>query len=426
MPTPSRIAVAAALQAVFGEGSRVPEAWDAGLPPADAGLANALLGLCLRRWGTLQAHVAPRLKHPARGLPLGTQVALAAGLAQLAWLPGVSAHAAVNESVELAAHRDLGFPPHRGLVNAILRGAASDRDALRAALDAADPALDRTPFAERALKGALWPWGRLDGMEELWRRLQTPPRPFFVALGEAPEDLEPVPGWPGVLRLAPEGAFPREWLASGAGMVQDLSSQALLAFAWDREPRRILDACAAPGGKTTGLARRWPGASVTALEMNPARARRLEENLATRKVEAEVVVAEAAAWLREGGPAFDLILLDAPCSGSGTLQKHPELTWIGDAIDRPRLRGLQRDLLEAALPRVAPGGLLVYAVCSWLSEEGQDHRDWLAGLPGWDPAPVWPAGLGPGEGPVSFFRPDPLAWPGEGFQAFAFRRGETN
>ena len=80
----------------------MPDAWDAGLAAGDAGLANALLGQCLRRWGPLQAAIRPQLKDPARGLPLGTQVALAIGLAQLAWLPGVSDHAAVNEAVDLA------------------------------------------------------------------------------------------------------------------------------------------------------------------------------------------------------------------------------------------------------------------------------------------------------------------------------------
>ncbi|NTV72638.1 MAG: hypothetical protein HGA66_00315 [Holophaga sp.] len=422
MATQSRIAVARTLQLVFGEGDRVPDAWDGALSSEDAGLANALLGHCLRRWGTLQAHCRPQLKNPARGVPLGTQVALAIGLAQLAWLEGVTDHAAVNEAVDLAGDRDLGFPPHRGLVNAILRRAGRDRGALRSALDAMDPALDRTPFAELTLKAALYPRGQGAAREELWKRLQAPPRPFFRALGPAPATLLPVEGVPGALELAPDAAFPREWLASGQGMVQDLSSQALLAFGWDGAPRTILDACAAPGGKTTALARRYPAAALTALEKNPARAARLKENLLARGVQAEVVVDEAGPWMRRPGPAFDLILLDAPCTGSGTLQKHPELTWIGPAIDRPRMRAVQRDLLEAAVSRLAPGGLLVYAVCSWLSEEGPDHRDWLLAQPGLAPVAAWPPGLGVEEGPTSFFRPDPLAWPGEGFQAFAFTR----
>src|SRR5512133_3130674 len=158
MPTPARLHVAHALHEVFGEKGRVPDIWDRDLGE-DAHLAQAMLGLCLRRWGRLQAWVKPKLKDPERGVPLGTQVALAMGLVQLAWLPGVSDHAAVNESVELAASRELGFVPHKGLVNAILRRAAKDRPALAAELEAFPAALDRTPATERALKAALAPHG---------------------------------------------------------------------------------------------------------------------------------------------------------------------------------------------------------------------------------------------------------------------------
>lgn len=420
MATPSRIAVARTLHLVFGEGARVPDAWDAGLTPADAGLANALLGQCLRRWGTLQAAVRPQLKDPGRGLPLGTQVALAIGLAQLAWLPGVSDHAAVNEAVDLATSREVGFPPHKGLVNAILRRAAKDRSALAAQLDASDPQLDRSPFTDRVLRAAL---AQRAGLDALWRRLQAPPHPTFRALrdGPLPPGLEPAEALPGALSLAPDAVFPSAWLASGAGMVQDLSSQALLAFQWEQPVTRILDACSAPGGKATGPARRYPGARVVAVERNAARARRLQENLDLRGVQAEVVVADASPWLLRDGPSFDLIMLDAPCSGSGTLQKHPELNWLGDALDLARLVQTQRGLLEAALPRLAPGGLLIYAVCSWLPEEGLAHREQvLASQPRFRPAAIWPAAMGSEGGPTSLFRPDPLAWAGEGFQAFAF------
>jgi 16S rRNA (cytosine967-C5)-methyltransferase len=428
MATPSRIAVARTLHLVFGEEERVPETWDAALATGDAGLANALLGLCLRRWGTLQAFLLPQLKDPGRGLPLGTQVALAMGLAQLAWLPGVSDHAAVNESVELATIREVGFPPHKGLVNAILRRAARDRAALKAALDALDPALDQSAFTTRVLRAALAPRGDT-GIETLWRRLQAPPRPHFRSLREGPpppglDPLLPSPEGlrlaPGALGLAADAPFPSSWLAQGEGMVQDVSSQALLDFRWDGPVTRILDACSAPGGKATVLSRRFPQAGLVAVERNPARAKRLRDNLEAREVRAEIVVEDAGAWLRREGPAFDLIMLDAPCSGSGTLQKHPELNWLGGAIDLRRLFQVQRGLLEAALTRLAPGGLLVYAVCSWLPEEGQAHRDWvLAVRPEFRPAAVWPAPLGLEDGPTSFFRPDPRTWPGEGFQAFA-------
>ena len=254
MATPSRIAVARTLHLVFGEGARVPDAWDAGLPAADAGLANALLGQCLRRWGTLQAAIRPQLKDQSRGLPLGTQVSLAIGLAQLAWLPGVSDHAAVNEAVDLATSREVGFPPHKGLVNAILRRAAKDREALAAGLDAMDPALDRSPFTRRVLQAALAPRGG-GGVEALWRRLQAPPHPHFRPLRAEPlpPGLEPSEILPGAFHLAANAEFPAQWLAAGAGMVQDLSSQALLSF---RSPGSSM-----PAPPRAARPRRWAGAS---------------------------------------------------------------------------------------------------------------------------------------------------------------------
>lgn len=422
MPTESRRRVLRTLLGVFGRGQRVPEDWDLGLAPEDTAFAQALLGLCLRRWGRLQAWIRPRLKTPDRGLPLGSQAALTLGLAQLAWLEGVSDHAAVHESVSLAADPELGFPPHRGLVNALLRQAAKDRAGLRQALNALPASLDRTPFAERLLDAAL-PGAAPVDREALWARLQVPPQPVFRSLSgdPLPEGLEAHPDLEGALRLREGAAFPRPWLTAGQGMVQDLSSQALLAFQWDQEPQRILDACAAPGGKTAALARRWPNAEIFALERDPRRLRRLRENLEARKVKAQVVEAEATAWLAEGGRPFDLILVDAPCSGSGTLRKHPELTWIGDRIDLRRLSTHQNALLHASLGRLAPDGCLLYAVCSWFPEEGFGH---LEGLPAdLSTIPAWPEAMLRRDGDRVGFGPDPLRWDGEGFQAFALRRG---
>ena len=423
MPTPARIHVAHALHEVFGEGGRVPDVWDRGLGE-DATLAQALLGLCLRRWGRLQAWVKPNLKDSARGIPLGTRVALAMGLAQLAWLPGVSDHAAVNESVELAGDRELGFVPHKGLVNAILRRAAKDRGALAAALDALPPALDRAPAVERALQAALAPHGAEGELEVLWQKLQQPPRPAFRQLmGPLPEGLVDDPELLGCLRLEEGASFPRTWLESGSGMVQDRSSQALLAYEWNHPVTRVLDACAAPGGKTTALAIRHSEADITALEVHPRRAARLRQTLRQRALKVRVIQADAAEWLEAHEGTFDLILLDAPCSGSGTLQKHPEWPWIAHD-ELPRLTDLQHRLLAAAAERLAPGGLLIYAVCSWLPEEGLAHSEWLAtARPDLRPAEVWPAAmLAASEaavGATAFFRPHPLRWEGEGFQAFA-------
>lgn len=418
MATSARTAAAQALHGVFGSGRRVSEDWDAGLSPEDAGLAQAMLGLALRRWGRLQAWASPRLKDPGRGLPLGSQVCLALGLVQLAWLDGVAAHAAVHEAVDLVGDRALGFPPHRGLLNALLRRAAADRGGLARELEALPARLDRTPFVEEVLNAAAGPVP--ERQEALWTRLQVPPRPAFRRLrGDLPPGMAADPGLPGCCRLEAGAVFPHDWLARGEGLVQDRSSQALMAFSWDGKPARILDACAAPGGKTAALALKFPAAAVTALERESRRIRRLRDNLALWRLPVEVIQAEAAAWLEAGGPGFDLILLDAPCTGSGTLGKHPELGWLGNRLERRQLLAQQARLLGAARQRLAPGGLLLYSVCSWLPEEGAAHRQrLLQGPQDLQPADIW----GRAFGDAGWFRPDPLDWEGEGFQAFALQR----
>ena len=425
MPTESRLRVAQALHSVFGQGSRIPDSWDADLSSEDAIFGRALLGLCLRRWGRIQAFIQPKLTDASRGLPLGSQVSLAIGFAQLAWLSGVSDHAAVNEAVQLAGDRALGFPPHKGLVNALLRAGAKDREQVRAALDALPASLDRTPFAERVLKDALAPHHQEAHLEELWTRLQEPARPAFriVKEGPLPEGLEPDVELPGAFKLAPGSDFPRQWLSLGAGMVQDRSSQRLMTFLWDKPVKRIADLCAAPGGKTTSLALRWPDAELFAVEQHPRRARRLEENLHLRSIKTQLVIEEAATWLQRTRTTFDLILLDAPCTGSGTLRKHPELVWLGDDLDLKSLEKTQRTLLNAAIASLAPGGLLIFSVCSWLPEECQLLKDSLLTQDSnVELCPVW--AMGPGERLTSAFSLDPILWDGEGFQAFALTKSE--
>jgi 16S rRNA (cytosine967-C5)-methyltransferase len=414
--TPARRAAAKALHLVFEEGRRIPDTWDKALQGPEAGLSQALLGLCLRHWGRLGAYVQPRLKQPDRGIPLGSAIALAQGLASLAWLDGVAAHAAVHQAVCLAADPELGFPAHRGLVNAMLRRASEDRAGLKAELEALDADLDRTEFVNRVLEAAVAP--TKGDVEVLWQRICAPPTFAFVALkGDVPEGLRPDEEIPGAYKLDPGAPFPTTWLADGRGMVQDRSSQALMSFQWAGQPQRVLDVCAAPGGKSTMLSRRFPAAKLIALEQSPARAERMKENFERRGVKAEVQVTEAVSWLQGGGRPFDVILVDAPCSGSGTLQKHPELGWLGDELDLGDLQRRQSQLLRAAADRLAPGGLLIYAVCSWLPEEGQAHADaLLKARPEMSPASVWPTFGG------ATFRPDPCQWRGEGFQGFAFTK----
>jgi len=137
----------------------------------------------------------------------------------------------------------------------------------------------------------------------------------------------------------------------------------------------VLDLCAAPGGKTAELAAR--GALVTAVEREPARLARLRENLARLKLAAETVEADLRDW-RPPAPA-PFVLLDAPCSATGTIRRHPELPWIKSAADITLCAGVAGELLDAAAQMVAPGGTLVFAVCSLEREEGPEQiADFLA------------------------------------------------
>ena len=421
MTTPARLSAANALHDVFAKGRRVREDWNKWLSPEDAGLAQAILGLCLRRWGRLNAWCLPKLKDASRGLPAETQIALSIGLAQLAWLPGVATHAAVDESVSLVLQEKIGFPPHSGLVNAILRSASGNRDALASELDSTPDEADRSPFAELLLKAALQDDLSSENVRVLWGKLQRPPLPAFVVLsGEPPGGLVPDAQFPDARRLIPGTPFPTDWLRSGAGMVQDISSQALMKFRWpfEKTPMRILDVCAAPGGKTTMLAKMWPLANIFAIEQNPRRAERLRENLAARSVRAQIEVVESVAWMRSGGRPFDLILVDAPCSASGTIRKHPELVWIYKRQEIERLVRVQENLIDAAVSRLSPGGLLIYSACSWFPEEGLNHLSRLESFnPKIKPALIWPDA--DGAALTHIFRPDPLTWDGEGFQGFA-------
>jgi 16S rRNA (cytosine967-C5)-methyltransferase len=383
------------------------------------------MGLCIRKWGRLNAWYWPRLNQSSKGIPVRTQIAISIGLAQLAWLPGVAVHAAVAESVELLADPKNGFPPHKGLANAILRSAAKNREFLALEMDSMAAKLDRTPFSDALLRAALSDGDAPECAEKLstlWHKFQQPQPPAYVVLdGPPPEGLVSDAQFPPAWRLTPGASFPRQWLQSGKGMVQDISSQALMAFDWPFEgdsPTRIADLCAAPGGKTTSLALKFPKARIFAVEQNGMRASRMRENLAARGIDANVAEAESVAWLQGGGKPFDLILVDAPCSASGTIRKHPELNWIFNLADLDRLADAQANLLEAAIGRLAPGGLLIYSVCSWFPKEGADHLHRLLNdNPKLVPAPIWPDA--DGKGRTHVFRPDPLSWNGEGFQGFA-------
>ncbi len=337
------------------------------LPERDRAFARVIVATVLRRLGELDAALAPCLAKPLPARSHRTQNTLRIGAAQLLML-GTPAHAAVAETVD-AAHRRLPRP-HVGLVNAVLRRVAREG----AALLPGDATAYNTPKW-------LWRgWSEHYG-EETCRAIAA------AHQREAALDLSVKDGaaaWAtrlggrvlptGSIRLEDAGAVPRlDGFDTGAWWVQDAAAALPAKLLGDIRGKHVIDLCAAPGGKTAQLAA--GGARVTAIDRSPERLARLAANLKRLGLEAETIVADAASW-RPSQPA-DAVLLDAPCSATGTIRRHPDIPHLKSPRDVTDAAAAQRHLLDAALAMVKPGGTLVYAVCSLQPEEGEAQ---IAGL----------------------------------------------
>ena len=331
-----------------------------GLEPRDRAFARLLVATVLRRLGQIDAAIDGRLE---RALPAKTPVVrdvLRLGVAQLAFLD-VSPHAAVHTSVELVRVRK--FDGFKGLVNAVLR-----RIAEAGPLPAGDP-------EHRNVPGWLWQswctaYGDSTAAAIAEANLREAPLDFSLRHpGEAAEwaarlDAEILPT--GTLRRPSGGeitALPG--FAEGAWWVQDAGAALPVLMLGDVAGLRVADLCAAPGGKTAQLA--TAGARAVSVDISPKRLKRLEENLGRLGLSAETVAADVTKWRPE--TPFDAVLLDAPCSATGTLRRHPDIAWTKGPRDIARLAALQDRLLAASVEMVKPGGLVVYATCSLQSEE---------------------------------------------------------
>jgi 16S rRNA (cytosine967-C5)-methyltransferase len=358
------------------------------LDPRDRAFVRLLLATTLRRLGEIDAILGALIERPLEGAnAVGRQI-LRLGAAQLLFL-GTPAHAAVDTSVQLAQRR---LPHVKGLTNAVLRRVAREGVAM---LGDRDPARLNTP---------LWLW-------ESWHATygEVATRAIAAAhLIEAPLDLTPrsdADFWAGRLEAEklPTGTLRRRTggaitelpgYAEGAWWVQDAAATLPARLLGDVAGKRVADLCAAPGGKTLQLCA--AGAQVTAVDISARRVARLSENLARAGMTAELVTSDASKWT----PAekFDALLLDAPCSGTGTLRRHPDIAWLKDEEDVSRLTLTQDRLLVHALDLLKPGGMLVYAVCSLQEDEGPARVEALLGrAPHLRRAPVQPNEL-PGLG----------------------------
>lgn len=363
----------------------------AALPPRDRAFARALVMATLRWLGPIDTTLQARLKKPP---PERIVNVLRLGVAQILVLK-TPAHAAVGATVDLCAAQKGGMA-FKGLVNAVLRGLTREPP------DFSDPSLMAPTWLAARWRSAFGAddaqaIAALIGAEPATDiTLQDPADAGELA---APLEAEILAG--GSLRVGLKGEV-SSWpgFEDGRWWVQDASA-AIPARLLDIERgQTALDMCAAPGGKTLQMAA--AGGKVTALDRSAGRIKRVSENLKRTGLGAEVVVADAAEW--RDGRAFDAVLLDAPCSATGTFRRHPDMLWVASPADIPKLAAVQARLLDSAARRVKPGGRLVYCVCSLEPEEGEGQvAAFLARHPDFR---LEPAAPGEGGAPEASLRPD--------------------
>jgi 16S rRNA (cytosine967-C5)-methyltransferase len=332
------------------------------LAPRDSAFARAIAGETLRRLGQLDAVIRAFVPKPPPEHKAGAALEiLLAGACELLFLK-VAAHAAVDAANRLA-EADAKAVHFKPLINAVLRRVSREGEGIVAVQD-----------AER-LNTPDWLWPRwVENFGETTARAIAAAHgrqpPLDLVLKNANDPCTDLPGEriaPGVIRLTDPGrvdALPG--FGEGRWWVQDFAAHLPARLFGDVTRQAVIDLCAAPGGKTAQLAAL--GARVTALDLAPERLARVEENLARLRLPAELIAADARDW-RPKTPA-PCVLLDAPCTATGTIRRHPDIPWIKQASDIGVMVPLQADLLDAAAEMTAPGGILVYAVCSLEPEEG--------------------------------------------------------
>ena len=337
------------------------------LADRDRALMRRLVATILRRLGTL-GHLLSRLLD--RGIPTDApraQSALLIGAAQILWMD-VPDHAAVDLSVRLV-QSDRRAAKYAGLVNAVLRRCAREGQPLIDEVKA--QTLDIPPWLLTRWIGA---YG------------ESTAREMATAIGHEPSlDItvksdaqhwatrlhgETLPT--GTVRTLLQGSVTMlPGFTEGQWWVQDAAAALPVRLFGDVSGKTIVDLCAAPGGKTAQLAQ--AGARVTAVARSPARMARLRDNLARLSLQADDVVTDAAEWPGRGNGGVDGVLVDAPCTSTGTIRRHPDLPWIKGAADVTVSAAAAYEILEAGSAMVEPGGILVFAVCSLEREEGEEQ-----------------------------------------------------
>jgi 16S rRNA (cytosine967-C5)-methyltransferase len=384
--SPARRAAHAVVLRTLTEGAYADRALHGearGLEPRDRALAKQLAFGTVQRRLTLD-HVIAR--HVDRELDPAVRAALQLGLFQLMFLDGVAAHAAIGEAVELAKPS----PGHR-LVNAVLRRV--QREGVELPSDATPEGASIRHSHPRWIVDLWWDWLGPDDTRALLAADNEPAELALRVNALVDYDLDDVPGRREGETIVVDGPFDalaHPGYAAGAFTPQSRASQLVARVLAPAPGERVLDLCAAPGGKTTHLAALMEGAGeVVAVERNPQRARALQATAARLRA-ANVTVVTADAKDYDGAGRFDRVLLDPPCSGLGTLRSHPDLRWRTSPEAIAQLTVEQDALLASARRALAPGGTLVYSVCTLSPGEerlaGEDvqrtfpHRDGTDGF----------------------------------------------
>ena len=339
----------------------------AALEPRDRAFARSLASTALRRQGQLDLVLGTFVTRPLPQDAERARICLLAGAAQLLFLE-TPPHAAVGLAVD-AVRRTRNGARYAGMANAVLRRVAAEGRAILATCDAA------------SLNVPAW-------LLERWRDTygaETAQRIAEASLREAPLDITLKPdldrnAWAEKLggTLLPTGSIRRladmrvedlAGYADGAWWVQDAAASLVARVAGDVRARAVADLCAAPGGKTAQLVA--AGGQVTAVDVSAKRLERLTENLKRLKLSADLVTADAATWRPD--KTFDVVVVDAPCTATGTIRRHPDILRLKGPDDIARLAAQQAALLENAASLVGPGGTLVYSTCSLEPEEGPNQ-----------------------------------------------------
>ena len=361
------------------------------LEPKDLPLVQEMtFGIC-RVLPRLESIIKQLVAKPLKGKTRLVHCLLLVGLYQLLYMR-VPAHAAVDEVVN--ATKVLKLDSFRALTNGVLRRFLREQEQILAVVDKHWQTLHPEWFVNK-IKKAYPHWREIveanNQRPPMWVRANVQhiqPKDYAVLLGDLANQTENstacVPDCAILLeRPVPVAQLPN--FEQGWATVQDAHAQWSAELLDAQNNETILDACAAPGGKTTHILEKAPQAVVFALDIEENRLKRVRENLARLNQSATVICGDASqpdTWLEKGG-MFDRILLDAPCSATGVIRRHPDIKWLRKEADIAELANLQAKILEALWARLKPNGILLYATCSILPEENhlqieqflQNHPD---------------------------------------------------